>query len=79
MRNAIPSTKTIFENVVEVIFGCCREKITKLEMVERTSMFEICIAKFIEIMDPGRIMCLDLVYTDERDIQDSLKQVEAVA
>ena len=57
----VPTAKTIFVNVVEVIFGSRGEEIAELKVMETTSMFEICVAKFIEIMDSGRIMGLGLV------------------
>jgi hypothetical protein len=45
-------------NIVEVVFGGCGEEVTKLKVVETNSMFKICIAKFIKVMDSGGIMCL---------------------
>jgi hypothetical protein len=65
--NSVPSAKAVFKDVVEIVFRCCGEEVAELEVVETTTMFQICIAKFIEIMDSGRIMRLKSITSRRED------------
>ena len=55
----VPAPQGIVEDVVEIIFAGCREKVPELKVVERTSVVEICVAEFIEIVDAGWIVGLN--------------------
>lgn len=45
-------------NVIEVVFGGCGEEVSELEVVETTSMLEICVAEFVKVVNPGGIVGL---------------------
>lgn len=45
-------------DVIEVVFGGCGEEVPELEVVETTSMLQICVAEFIKVVNSGGIVGL---------------------